>query len=230
MDLEGFLGSIRVVPVVEAPSAAAAVELAGVLADSGLPCTEITFRTEAAAEAIAAVCDRVPRVTVGAGTVLTAQQAEAAVEAGAQFLVSPGLDREIVAAGRRLGVDVLPGVCTPTEIQAALAEGLTLLKFFPAEAIGGVSYLKAIAAPFGGVRFVPTGGIGPANVAGYLALPQVIACGGSWMVKKDLVAAGEWDTIGRLAAEAAALAGSEFGAPGPLGAPAAAGSGRQGEV
>jgi 2-dehydro-3-deoxyphosphogluconate aldolase/(4S)-4-hydroxy-2-oxoglutarate aldolase len=208
MDFERLLSDLRVVPVVEIPSAAAAAPLARALLRGGLPCAEITFRTEWAAEAIAAIAAEVPDVTVGAGTILSIAQAERAVEAGARFLVAPGFDPAVVEFAAAAGVPMLPGVCTPTEIAAALSHGLTVLKFFPAEAAGGVAYLKAIAAAYRTVRFVPTGGIGPQNLVDYLELDCVIACGGSWMVKKATIAAGGFDTITGQTAAAVALAGA----------------------
>ncbi|HMK93043.1 MAG TPA: bifunctional 4-hydroxy-2-oxoglutarate aldolase/2-dehydro-3-deoxy-phosphogluconate aldolase [Thermoleophilia bacterium] len=206
MDFERMLSEIRVVPVVEIPSAADAVPLARALARGGLPCAEITFRTEWAAEAIAAIAAEVPEVTVGAGTVLSVDQAERALAAGARFLVAPGFDPAVVDFAAAAGVPMLPGVCTATEIALALARGVSLLKFFPAEAAGGVAYLKAVAAPYRQARFVPTGGIGLANLSDYLAVKQVVACGGSWMVKRDVIAAGEFDRITELTAAAVAQA------------------------
>ena len=206
MDLERMLSETRVIPVVEIPRAEDAVPLARTLAEGGLACAEITFRTAAAGAAIAAISEALPEFTVGAGTVLSVRQAEEAVAAGARFLVSPGFDDAVVAFAREAGVPMLPGVCTPGEITHAVSQGVDLLKFFPAEAAGGLGYLKAVAAPFGAVRFVPTGGIGPVNVESYLKHPQVVACGGSWMVKRQAIADGDFETIGRLTAEAVALA------------------------
>ncbi len=207
-DFAAFLDEVRVVPVVAIPRADDAVPLARTLVAAGLPCAEITFRTAAAAAAIAAIAAAVPELRVGAGTVLTVEQAEAALQAGASFIVAPGFDPAVVDFALQRGVPIVPGVCTPTEVTLALARGLSLLKLFPAEAAGGVAYLKALAAPFGAARFVPTGGIGPDNLASYLAVRQVVACGGSWMVTKELIAAGDFDTIGGLAAEARRLAGA----------------------
>jgi 2-dehydro-3-deoxyphosphogluconate aldolase/(4S)-4-hydroxy-2-oxoglutarate aldolase len=206
LDFEAFLADLRVVPVVEVSRVDDAVPLARALIDGGLPCAEITFRTAAAAQSIAAIAGAVPEICVGAGTVLNVAQAEAALAAGARFIVAPGFDPAVVDFARQRGVPIVPGVCTATEVGMALARGLALVKLFPAEAAGGVGYLKALAAPFGGVRFVPTGGIGPDNLAAYLAVEQVVACGGSWMVKKDLVAAGAFDTIRELAAQAREIA------------------------
>jgi 2-dehydro-3-deoxyphosphogluconate aldolase/(4S)-4-hydroxy-2-oxoglutarate aldolase len=199
------LGELAILPVVAIADARRAVPLAEALVAAGLPCAEITFRTAAAADAIRAMRAGCPDLLVGAGTVLTVEQAEAAVEAGAAFLVAPGSNPDVIAAARRLGVPMVPGVCTPSEIERALADGLDVLKLFPAEVCGGVSFLEAVAPVYPDVRFVPTGGIGPANLAAYLALPQVLACGGSWMVKRELVAAGDFEAIARLAAAAVAI-------------------------
>lgn len=206
MDFERLLSGLRVVPVVEIPSVDAAVPLARALVRGGLPCAEITFRTEWAADAIAAIAAEVPELNVGAGTVLSVAQAERAVAAGARFLVAPGFDPAVVDFAATAGVPMLPGVCTPTEIALALARGISLLKFFPAEAAGGVAYLKAVAAPYREARFVPTGGIGPDNLTQYLRTDRVVACGGSWMVKKAMIAAGGFDAITEQAAAAVALA------------------------
>jgi 2-dehydro-3-deoxyphosphogluconate aldolase/(4S)-4-hydroxy-2-oxoglutarate aldolase len=206
LDFEAFIAALRVIPVVEIPRVDDAVPLARALVDAGLPCAEITFRTASAAQAIEAIATSVPDIRVGAGTVVTVAQAEAALAAGASFIVAPGFDPAVVDFALEHGVPIVPGVCTPTEVGMALGRGLSVLKLFPAEAAGGVAYLKALAAPFGGVRFVPTGGIGPDNLGAYLAVKQVIACGGSWMVKKALIAAGEFDTIRTLATQAREIA------------------------
>jgi len=206
MDFEHMLSAVRVIPVVEIASADTAVPLARSLVDAGLPCAEITFRTAAAADAIAAIAAAVPELHLGAGTVLTVAQAETALAAGARFLVAPNLDLDVVAFARERGAPILPGVCTPTEIGLALSLGLSIVKLFPAEAAGGVPYLKAIAAPFREVRFVPTGGISAQNLPAYLAVTQVVACGGSWMVKKDVIAAGDFAAIRAAATEAVAIA------------------------
>jgi len=206
LDFEAFIAALRVIPVVEIPRVEDAVPLARALVDAGLPCAEITFRTASAAQAIEAIATSVPDIRVGAGTVVTVAQAEAALAAGASFIVAPGFDPAVVDFALEHGVPIVPGVCTPTEVGMALGRGLSVLKLFPAEAAGGVAYLKALAAPFGGVRFVPTGGIGPDNLGAYLAVKQVIACGGSWMVKKALIAAGEFDTIRTLATQAREIA------------------------
>jgi len=206
MEFERLLREIGVIPVVEIPHAEYAVTLAEALVRAGLPCAEITFRTSSAAAAIEAIASALPGFCVGAGTVLSIRQAEAALAAGASFLVSPGFDSAVVDFAQERGVPMLPGVCTPTEIGSAESRGVSLVKLFPAEPIGGVAYLKAVAAPYRSVRFVPTGGVDPGNLAAYLAVPQVAACGGSWMVKKDLLTAGDFDKICELTAAAVALA------------------------
>ncbi|HEY5628849.1 MAG TPA: bifunctional 4-hydroxy-2-oxoglutarate aldolase/2-dehydro-3-deoxy-phosphogluconate aldolase [Candidatus Limnocylindrales bacterium] len=209
MDASAFaarLAELRVVPVVSIDDAADAVGLADALAAAGLPMLEITFRTEAAADAIAAIRAARPDVLVGAGTVLDAATVDRAMAAGAAFLVAPGFSPAVVARAAEHGVAMLPGALTPTEIEMALAAGFRLLKFFPAEASGGVRYIKAVAAPYRGVRFVPTGGVTPANLAEYLALPAVAACGGTWIAPADAIRAHRWDEITRAAAEAMAIA------------------------
>ena len=191
-----------VVPVVAIDAADHALGLGRALIDGGLPCAEITFRTAAAADAIRAMSSNYPEMLVGAGTVLTVAQAQKAADAGARFVVTPGFDAAVVDWCIERDMPVTPGVMTPTEINMALNKGLTELKFFPAEAAGGVKTLKAISGPYGGVRFIPTGGINAANLTDYLRLPVVIACGGSWLVKKQLIADGEFDRIAELTAEA----------------------------
>jgi Entner-Doudoroff aldolase len=206
MDVFSELGRIGLVPVVEIPDAALALPLGRALVAAGLPCAEITFRTRAAAAAIRILRDECPELLVGAGTVLDIEQADAAIEAGARFLVAPGFNPVVVRHAMSHGAPFVPGICTPSEIEAARGVGCEVLKFFPAEAAGGIDFLKAASGPYRDVRFVPTGGIGPANLASYLALPQVVACGGSWMVSIQLIASGDFAAIGRLAAEAVALA------------------------
>jgi len=199
------IGEYGVVPVVAIEEASDAKPLAQALMNGGLPCAEITFRTEAAAEAIREIAKTYPAMLVGAGTVLTVDQAKAAIDAGTRFIVSPGLDKKVVKYCLKHDVPVTPGIVTPTELQRALKLGLKVVKFFPAEAAGGVPTLKALSGPFKQARFIPTGGISPANLPDYLHLPQVLACGGSWLVKKNLIAAGEFGTIEQLAREALAL-------------------------
>jgi 2-dehydro-3-deoxyphosphogluconate aldolase/(4S)-4-hydroxy-2-oxoglutarate aldolase len=204
-DIVKKLGKFGIVPVVAIDDAEAAVALGRALLAGGLPCAEITFRTAAAAEAIRFMSTECPDVLVGAGTVLTIEQAQAATAAGAKFIVTPGFDAAVVDWCLANAVPITPGVMTPTEINMAINKGVNVLKFFPAEAAGGVKTLKAISAPYGGVKFIPTGGINPNNLKDYLALPAVWACGGSWLVKKQLISAGEFDAITRLTQEAVAI-------------------------
>jgi 2-dehydro-3-deoxyphosphogluconate aldolase / (4S)-4-hydroxy-2-oxoglutarate aldolase len=198
------LGRLRLVPVVVLDDAADAAPLAGALVAGGLPVAEVTFRTPAAGDAIRAMADR-GDVLLGAGTVLTPAQVDEAVAAGARYVVSPGLSRAVVERCAEHGVLALPGAVTATEVQAALELGLTAVKFFPAGTSGGAPAIRALAAPFGGVRFIPTGGVGPYTVADYLAVDAVVAVGGSWMVPRDRIAAGDVETVRRLTAEAVAL-------------------------
>jgi len=200
------IGNLGLVPVVAIERAEDAPKLGRALLAGGLPCAEITFRTAAAPEAIRLMSSECPDVLVGAGTVLSVEQAEQAVSSGAKFIVSPGFDPDVVDWCLANNVPITPGVVTPTEVAMALKKGVNVLKFFPAEAAGGVKLLKSIAAPYGGVRFIPTGGISAANLADYLSLPMVHACGGSWMVKKKLINDGEFDTITELSREAVFVA------------------------
>lgn len=204
------LAQHRIVPVVVLQDAADAALLADALVAGGLPVAEITFRTAAAADSIRAMADR-GDVLVGAGTVLTADQVDAAVAAGARYVVSPGTSRAVVERCAEHGVPALPGAVTATEVQAALELGLDTVKFFPAGTSGGAAAIKALAAPFGGVKFVPTGGIGPANLAEYLAVSAVVAVGGSWMVPADRVAAH--DTAGLVDLISAAVATARAARP-----------------
>jgi len=204
-DLLEKLGLLGVVPVVKIERSEDAVELGRALLAGGLPCAEITFRTAAAEEAIWRISSSLPEIIVGAGTVLSVDQANRAVSAGAQFIVSPGFNQKVVNWCLQNEIPVTPGVVTPTEIDMALEWGLEILKFFPAEAMGGIATLKAIAAPYGGVKFIPTGGINQDNLADYLAQPSVHCCGGSWLVKAKLVTAGAFDEITRLTQEAVAI-------------------------
>jgi 2-dehydro-3-deoxyphosphogluconate aldolase/(4S)-4-hydroxy-2-oxoglutarate aldolase len=172
-----------------------APSLARALVNGGLPCAEITFRTKGARESIERISAECPELLVGAGTVLTVQQAIEAMNAGARFIVSPGFGPEVVDYCLEQGIPIFPGIATPTEIQAALSRGLQVLKFFPAQPLGGVQYLKAISAPFGAVEFMPTGGIGLMNLGEYLHFPRVVACGGSWMATSERIAAKDFAGI-----------------------------------
>ncbi len=196
------LSLIGLVPVIKIDNAKDAAPLAHALEEGGLPCAEVTFRTAAAAEAIAEMVKACPDMLVGAGTVLTTAQVDEAVAAGAKFIVSPGLNPAVVKYCVDQGVPVVPGINNPSGIEQALTLGLKVVKFFPAEPSGGLNMLKAMAAPYGGVRFMPTGGIGPSNVGDYLAWNRIVACGGSWMVPPKMLAAGDFDGIRRLAREA----------------------------
>jgi 2-dehydro-3-deoxyphosphogluconate aldolase/(4S)-4-hydroxy-2-oxoglutarate aldolase len=203
--IEARLRAAGVVPVVELPEAEDAVPLADALVAGGLSCVEITFRTPAAREGLAAIRAAHPEILLGAGTVLEEEQLDAALAAGADFAVAPGLSEEIVGAAAGRGLPMLPGTCTPTDIEHARRLGLRLVKFFPAEPVGGAPYLRALCGPYRDISFVPTGSVTTATLEGYLALPQVVACGGSWMVKPDFLRNGEWDRITELAAEAVAI-------------------------
>jgi 2-dehydro-3-deoxyphosphogluconate aldolase / (4S)-4-hydroxy-2-oxoglutarate aldolase len=189
------LRDARVVPVITIDDPSDAVPLARALAAGGLACVEITFRTSRAVEALRRICEEVPEVLAGAGTVLTPAQVRTARDAGAQFIVAPGLNARVVNECKERALPVYPGIATPTEIEAALELELETLKFFPAEPMGGLAYLKAIAAPYVGVRFIPTGGISESNVASYLAFSRVVACGGSWMAPVDRISAKQFDWI-----------------------------------
>lgn len=198
----------RLLPVVVIDDAAQSVPLARALVAGGLAVAEVTFRTAAAAESIRRLAAEVPELLLGAGTVLTPEQVKAAKEAGAQFLVTPGFNPAVVAAAGDAGLPIVPGINNPTGLEQAMAAGLSAVKFFPAEPTGGVPFLKALTGPYPTMRFVPTGGIGPSNLKSYLALPAVLACGGSWMVEPSLVRAGRFDEIERVTTEAVALAQS----------------------
>ena len=193
---------IGIVPVVVLDDAKDAAPLAKALCEGGLPCAEVTFRTAAAEESIRIMSEQFPEMLVGAGTVLTTEQVDRAVAAGAKFIVSPGMNPRIVKYCVEKGILITPGCANPSDIEQALENGLDVVKFFPAEPAGGLKMIKAMAAPYVGVKFMPTGGINQNNVRDYLAYDRILACGGSWMVQGDLVAAGEFDKIKELAAEA----------------------------
>jgi len=199
------LGGHRLLPVIALPDAELADPLADAVAAGGLPVAEVTFRTAAAEASIEAMSKR-GDVLVGAGTVLTVDQARRAVDAGASFVVAPGTSPAVVEWCVEQGVAIYPGVATPTDIQLAMSLGIEVVKFFPAEAMGGLKTLKALAGPFGGVKFVPTGGVGPGNLPDYLAIDAVVACGGSWMVSKAWLAERKFETIEKATREAVGLA------------------------
>lgn len=196
------LSKIGIVPVVKIDRAEDAAPLAKALCAGGLPCAEVTFRTDAAAESIKAMTENFPEMCVGAGTVLNAAQVDAAVEAGAQFIVSPGLNPRTVKYCMEKNIPITPGTSSPSEIEQAIELGLDVVKFFPAEQSGGLEKIKAMAAPYVNMKFLPTGGISAKNLTSYLDFPKIIACGGSWMVPGDMINAGEWDKIEQLTREA----------------------------
>ena len=196
------ISKIGIVPVVVLDDAKDAKPLAEALIKGGLPCAEVTFRTAAAEESIRIMAGEFPKMLVGAGTVLTTEQVDRAVNAGAKFIVSPGLNPKIVKYCIDKGVPVTPGTSNPSDVEQAIELGLEVVKFFPAEAAGGLSMIKSMAAPYTQMKFMPTGGITAKNICEYLAFDKIIACGGSWMVKKDLVAAGKYDEIQALTEEA----------------------------
>jgi 2-dehydro-3-deoxyphosphogluconate aldolase/(4S)-4-hydroxy-2-oxoglutarate aldolase len=195
-----------VIPLIQSESESAAVRIATALAAAGMPLVEVVQRTDASLDALTAIVAALPELVVGAGTVLSADQAEFCIERGARFIVSPGLDDGVVAASRAAGVEVFPGIMTPTELQRAHNLGLTTVKFFPASTAGGTAALNGLASVFRQMRFIPTGGISAANLPDYLALDAVLACGGSWMTPPDAIAAGDYDRVTALAREALAIA------------------------
>lgn len=199
---------LGVVPVVVLDDAKDALPLAEALTKGGLPCAEVTFRTEAAEESIRLMSEKYPDMLVGAGTVLTKEQVDRAAAAGAKFIVSPGFDPEIVDYCLEKNIPVFPGCVTPSEVAQAVKRGLKVVKFFPAEQAGGIAMIKAMAAPYTMVKFMPTGGISAKNLKDYLDFSKILCCGGSWMVKGDLIKAGDFDKICQLTKEAAELAAS----------------------
>ncbi len=208
MNIYEEIAKLKIVPVVALDDEKDAVALADALIEGGLPVAEITFRTAAAEGSIRAIAQARPEMLVGAGTITNMDQAKCAVAAGAKFLVTPGFSDEITAYAVEQDVPIFPGVCTPTEIMMTLKYNLPVVKFFPAAQYGGLATIKALNGPFPTLKFMPTGGVSAANVKEYLAYPNIVACGGSWMVKKDLITAGKFDEIRQLAAEASALANS----------------------
>jgi len=199
------LAALKVIPVIALERAEDILPLGKALYDNGLPVAEITFRSDAAVEAIRLLRRAYPDMLIGAGTVLNKAQAQAAKEAGATFIVSPGFNANTVRACQALDIPIIPGVNNPSTVEAALEMGLKTVKFFPAEASGGINMLKSLLAPYTQIQIMPTGGINSANINDYLAIDRVIACGGSWMVDKKLIDNGQWDEIGRLTREAVEL-------------------------
>ena len=196
------LGKIGIVPVIALDDAKDAEPLAKALIDGGLPCAEVTFRTAAAQESIKIMADKFPELIVGAGTVLTPEQADKAMEAGAKFIVSPGLNPKVVKHCMDKGYPIVPGTSNPSDVEVAIELGLDVVKFFPAEAAGGLNMIKSMAAPYTSMKFMPTGGINANNLKSYLDFGKIVCCGGSWMVKKDMVAAGDFAGIEKLTREA----------------------------
>ena len=199
------IGQMGIVPVVVLNDVKNAVPLAQSLINGGLPCAEVTFRTEAAQQSIAEISKNFPQMFVGAGTVLTTEQVDRAVDAGAKFIVSPGFNPKVVEYCIKKGYPVTPGIMTPTELEMALEFGLDVVKFFPAENAGGLKMIKAMAAPYTKMKFMPTGGINPQNVREYLQCDKILACGGSWMVKGDLIKSGNFSEIEKLTKQAAQI-------------------------
>ncbi len=204
-DVLAVIGNSRILPVVAIKYAKNATPLADALIAGGLPLVEVTFRTDAAAEAIKTIAAR-GDILVGAGTIVTVNQAEKAIAAGAKFLVSPGFDAEIVRFCLEKGIPITPGICTPSEVMAAMKLGLTTLKFFPAEAYGGLKTLKAISAPLASIKFIPTGGVNTKNLAEYLAFRKVLACGGTWLATSEMIEQGRFVEITGLCKEAVQIA------------------------
>ena len=199
------ISKICILPVVVLEDAKDAKPLAKALCAGGLPCAEVTFRTAAAKECISIMRKEFPEMLVGAGTVLTVEQVDEALEAGAQFIISPGFDEDVVKHCIEKNVPVTPGTCTPSDVQKCYKLGLDVVKFFPAEAAGGLKMIKSIAAPYTQMKFIPTGGINANNMKDYLEYDRILAIGGSWMVKGDLVAEGKFDEIKSLVEEAVEL-------------------------
>jgi len=206
MNISESFAANPVVPLVQADDPAVAVATSRALAAGGLQVAEVVLRTDRALECLQAVADEVPEMIAGAGTVLSAEQASAALASGAKFIVSPGLDDGVVAVAREHDVPVYPGTMTPSEVQRACNLGLDTVKFFPASIAGGVPALKVLASVFRAMKFMPTGGVSPGNLGEYLAIPAVLACGGSWLTPGDAIAAGNFDRITELAAQAVNIA------------------------
>ncbi|KPU81998.1 ketohydroxyglutarate aldolase [Psychromonas sp. PRT-SC03] len=205
-DLNTQLEEIKVVPVIAIEDASKAVKLAQVLIENGLPCAEVTFRTEQAVAAIKLMRQAYPDMLIGAGTVLTTEQVDMAIDAGVNFIVSPGFNPKIVRYCQQRGMPIVPGINCPSHVEQAMEMGLRTLKFFPAEASGGVAMLKSLSAVYP-IKFMPTGGVNPSNVNDYLSLPSVLACGGTWMVPNTLIAEERWPELAQLVANVAGIIG-----------------------
>lgn len=209
-DMNSVLEKIEktgIIPVVTLEDAQTAVLVGAALQKGGISCAEVTFRTKEAAECLQALSEQYPQMLLGAGTVLTTQQVDEAVRAGAEFIVSPGLNPRIVRHCIERGITIIPGCANPSDVEQAIENGLEAVKFFPAEAAGGLAMIKAMSAPYSQVRYMPTGGIDQVNLKEYLQFPKVIACGGSWMVKRELIQDGNWQRISELCREASAIVG-----------------------
>ena len=204
-DILKQFSQIGIIPVVVLDDAKNAAPLGEALIKGGLPCAEVTFRTDAAEESIKIMSESFPDMLVGAGTVLTIEQVDRAVNAGAKFIVSPGINPKVVEYCVKNNIPITPGCANPTNVETAIEHGLDVVKFFPAEAAGGLNYIKAIAAPYPQIKFMPTGGINENNVRDYLKYDRILACGGSWMVKGSLINAGDFDKICELTKNAAAI-------------------------
>ncbi len=194
-DTKTFLKTMGVIPVIVIEDSNNAAKLSDVLCENGLPCAEITFRTEAAKKAIEIMTIRHPEMVVGAGTVLSLEQVDKAISAGAKFIVSPCYDDEVVSYCVKKQIPIFPGCVTPTEIMYALKRNLDVVKFFPAGDFGGIKTIKALSAPFGNIKFIPTGGVNASNLQSYLENDKVFACGGTWIATKQLISAGDYETI-----------------------------------
>ncbi len=205
-DLNAQLEAIKVVPVIAIKDASKAVKLAQVLIENGLPCAEVTFRTEQAVSAIKLMRQAYPDMLIGAGTVLTTEQVDMAIDAGVNFIVSPGFNPKIVQYCQQRGITIIPGINCPSHVEQAMQMGLRTLKFFPAEASGGVAMLKALSAVYP-IKFMPTGGVNPSNINDYLSLPSVLACGGTWMVPNALIEQDRWSELAQLVADVAGVIG-----------------------
>lgn len=198
------LSEIKIVPVIAIKDASKAVKLAQVLCDNGLPCAEVTFRTEQAAQAMKNMREAYPDMLIGAGTVLNTEQVDQAIDAGVDFIVSPGLNPTTVKYCQQRHITIVPGVNNPSLVEQAMALGLNTLKFFPAEPSGGINMLKALTAVYP-VKFMPTGGVSPSNAKDYLAIPAVLACGGTWMIPNDLIDNDKWDELAILIKDVARI-------------------------